>query len=102
MNIFAILNESELHISRVLNTVVLVKLLTNKYAMWLIRVISVILGPPLDHCYTLVTFSIEQLVRSSIFLYYLIQLVETAVAQEKANEMSKGEDHRRVVNTHQM
>ena len=30
------------------------------------------------------------------------QFVETAVAQEKANEMSKSEDHRRVVNTHQM
>ena len=30
------------------------------------------------------------------------QFVETAVAQEKANEMSKSEDHREVVNTHQM
>ena len=30
------------------------------------------------------------------------QFVETAVAQEKANEMSKSEDHRGVVNTHQM
>ena len=30
------------------------------------------------------------------------QLVETAVAQGKANEMSKSEDHRGVVNTHQM
>ena len=30
------------------------------------------------------------------------QFVDIAVAQEKANEMSKTEDHRRVVNTHQM
>ena len=30
------------------------------------------------------------------------QFVETAVAQEIANEMSKSEDHRGVVNTHQM
>ena len=30
------------------------------------------------------------------------QFVETAVAQEKANEMSKSEDHRGVVDTHQM
>ena len=30
------------------------------------------------------------------------QFVETAVAQEKANEMFKSEDHRGVVNTHQM
>ena len=61
MNIFAILNESELHISRVLNTVVFIQFLTivNKYAIWLIRVISVILGPPLDHCYKLVIFGIE-------------------------------------------
>ena len=29
-------------------------------------------------------------------------VIETAVAQKKANEMSKSEDHRGVVNTHQM
>ena len=30
------------------------------------------------------------------------QFVETAVAQEKANEMSKSEDHRGVVDAHRM